>query len=507
MQYKIAVYTRISIKDKKCNDETQSIKNQRDIIENFIKNNSDICSSDIFYYSDEGYSGRTFKRPYFEKLIEDAKKGKINCIIVKDLSRFGRDYIEVNTYLDKVFPFLNVRFISINDNYDSNNNKNKTLELDVSFKNLLYNYYSKDLSNKVITGIKNKARQGEYIRINVPFGYKKNSETKKVEIDEETAPIVKMIFEMVAEGKTFSEVCDFLNENKIPTRSEFKMKNGAVKNYPHLKQNKIWRNFDLISMLQNEIYMGTLVLFKTKKLKCGHRKRIKSDEDEVIVKENIYPPIVSEELFFKVNANRKKYAPTRDIKNIFAYKLKCGHCGYALKNTELKKHNEVFDKKYYCNSKNELYIKNCKNTHIKESELKRIVFNSFRNEILLRLEEDELKSNFLNLKTDLKKLSKEVNNLKSEKRNLYEIYLNQQISKDEYVIQKNEKEISIQNTQKQIQLLQEEIFALENITDENKLFEKYIKSSELTREMVEAFVDCIYLYDDAVNIKWSFKKI
>ena len=118
MQYKIAVYTRISIKDKKCNDETQSIKNQRDIIENFIKNNSDICSSDIFYYSDEGYSGRTFKRPYFEKLIEDAKKGKINCIIVKDLSRFGRDYIEVNTYLDKVFPFLNVRFISINDNYD-----------------------------------------------------------------------------------------------------------------------------------------------------------------------------------------------------------------------------------------------------------------------------------------------------------------------------------------------------------------------------------------------------
>lgn len=113
----------------------------------------------------------------------------------------------------------------------------------------------------------------------------------------------------------------------------------------------------------------------------------------------------------------------------------------------------------------------------------------------------------LNLKTDLKKLSKEVNNLKSEKRNLYEIYLNQQISKDEYVIQKNEKEISIQNTQKQIQLLQEEIFALENITDENKLFEKYIKSSELTREMVEAFVDCIYLYADAVNIKWSFKKI
>lgn len=336
MQYKIAIYTRISVKDKNCNDETQSIKNQRDIIENFIKNNSDICSSDIFYYSDDGYSGRIFKRPDFEKLLEDGKKGKINCIIVKDLSRFGRDYIEVNTYLDKVFPFLNVRFISINDNYDSNNNKNKTLELDVSFKNLLYNYYSKDLSNKVITGIKNKARQGEYIRINVPFGYKKNSETKKVEIDEETAPIVKMIFEMVAECKTFSEVCDFLNKNKIPTRSEFKMKNGAVKNYPHLKQNKIWRNFDLISMLQNEIYMGTLVLFKTKKLKCGHRKRIKSDEDEVIVKENIYPPIVSEELFFKVNANRKKYAPTRDIKNIFAYKLKCGHCGYALKNTELK---------------------------------------------------------------------------------------------------------------------------------------------------------------------------
>lgn len=507
MQYKIGVYTRISNKAKNCNDETQSIKNQKSIIENFIQNNDELSSSEIFYYSDDGYSGRIFKRPDFEKLIEDGKKGKINCIIVKDLSRFGRDYIEVNTYLDKVFPFLNIRFISINDNYDSNNNKNKTIELDIAFKNLLYNYYSKDLSNKIITGIRNKAKQGEYIRNNIPFGYKKNPKTNEIEIDKETAPIVKIIFEMVSEGKTFIQVCDFLNKNKTPTRSEFKMKNGKVKNYPHLKANKIWRINDLIPILKNEMYMGNLVLFKTKRIKYGHIKRMKSNEDEIVIKENVYPPIVSKEIFFKVNSNRNRQVSNKEVKSIFAYKLKCGHCGYALSRLKLTKNKEVIDKKYYCNTKNELYIKKCENTNIKESELKRVVFNSLKNEILLRLDENELKGNLLNLKTDLKNLSKKLNNLKSEKRDLYEIYLNEQITRDDYVHQKNEKELLINKIQKQIEILQEEILELDSISDENKLFEKYMKSSELTREMVEAFIDCIYIYDNTVNIEWSFKKI
>ena len=146
--YKIAIYTRISKKDELKN-QNESIKNQKNIIKSFIYNNDCLKNSNIFYYSDIGYSGNDFERPAFKQLLEDIKNKKINCIIVKDLSRFGRNYIQINEYLDKIFPLLNIRFIAINDDYDSINNKNIALNMDISFKNIIYSYYIKDLSKKV----------------------------------------------------------------------------------------------------------------------------------------------------------------------------------------------------------------------------------------------------------------------------------------------------------------------------------------------------------------------
>ena len=141
--YNIAIYTRISSKNK-LQKQSESITNQKNIIKSFIKNNNDLKNSNIFYYSDSGYSGANFERPDIKRLIEDVKKQKIDCIIVKDLSRFGRNYIQVHNYLDNIFPFMNIRFISINDNYDSIKNKNYTLNMDISFKNIIYSYYIKE---------------------------------------------------------------------------------------------------------------------------------------------------------------------------------------------------------------------------------------------------------------------------------------------------------------------------------------------------------------------------
>ena len=165
MQYNIGIYTRLSVEDEnKQKIESESILNQKSMIENFIDSKEDFLNSNKFYYADDGYVGTNFERPAFKLLIEDIRNKKINCIIVKDLSRFGRDYIEVNNYLDKVFPFLNVRFIAVNDNYDSNNeNSNEVLLMHL--KNFMNDIYSRDISKKISTVINEKQKKGEFIGI------------------------------------------------------------------------------------------------------------------------------------------------------------------------------------------------------------------------------------------------------------------------------------------------------------------------------------------------------
>ena len=159
MLYSIGVYLRVSIEDNN-KKESESIVNQKKLVNSFINSNNEFKNSNIYYYTDDGFSGSNFQRPAIKNLIEDIKIGKINCVIVKDLSRFGRNYIEVSDYLYKIFPFLNIRFIAVNDNYDSKNNKDNLLDLDIAFKNILHSYYINDLSKKVRTSKSTIAKQG-----------------------------------------------------------------------------------------------------------------------------------------------------------------------------------------------------------------------------------------------------------------------------------------------------------------------------------------------------------
>ena len=306
MSYSIGIYTRVSKQDEyKSSEQSKSIKNQKAFIEDYIKNNNDLIGSQIYYYSDDGFSGRNFNRPGIKNLLEDVKSGKITCIITKDLSRFGRDYIEVNNYLDKIFPFFKLRFISINDNYDSYNNDGLTTDLDISFKNILYSYYSKDLSKKVKSGLISKAKEGKNIASFGVFGYTRNKETKKLEINPETAPIVEMIFNLVENGHTRSEVCKILNAQNIPTKSEYNIKNGIRKSYIRKVENKVWKVIDIHRILNDETYIGTTINFKMKTIKPGCSKRMKNYEKDIVKIENTHEPIVSKETFEKVKAKKR----------------------------------------------------------------------------------------------------------------------------------------------------------------------------------------------------------
>ena len=497
MQYNIGIYTRLSKEDKDKN-ESESITNQKYIIENFINNNNEFLGAKKFNYSDDGYVGTNFNRPSFKKLIEDVKNRKINCIIVKDLSRFGRDYIEVNNYLDKIFPFLDIRFISINDNYDSSKNKNYTIDLDISFKNILYTYYSKDLSKKVKTGMIAKAKQGDYIFDLAPFGYKKNKETKRLEIDEETAPIVKMIFDLKYQNKSNLEICRILNEKNIPPKSYFKTKNQNLKMYSKINKDKIWKKNDIYRILYNEVYIGNTVLFKNKTIKCGGVKTTKSSPDEVIKIENTHTPIIEKDIFYEICLKKEKpVVKNNRAKNLFAYKLKCGCCGYSLKHN---RNNKTQDKKYYCISRYETKENCCQNINIKESMLEEIVFESLKKQILLNLEKN------LNVcKKDKLSLEQQLKEITLKNKEIYEEYVYKRITKNAYLKIKKENEIEEEKINEKIKKLDFNIYKNKEINDENKVFKEYINTNKLTRKMVETFIKIIYIFDEnTIKIVYNF---
>ena len=252
MKQQIAIYLRLSLEDvdkrtNKIKDESNSIASQRMLINRHLDQNPLLCDLPRIEFCDDGFSGTNFDRPDFAKMIEYAKHGEISCIVVKDLSRFGRDYLEVGDYLEHIFPFLGIRFKSINDHYDSAKHEGKTIGMDIAFKNLIYDYYSKDLSKKVKSAMGMKQEKAKFVNT-VPYGYKADPADKHhLIIDVETAPIVHRIFMEVISGKSCTQIAKELTEEKVPGCL------GQIKWYPST----------VIGILKQEKHMGDALLQKT----------------------------------------------------------------------------------------------------------------------------------------------------------------------------------------------------------------------------------------------------
>lgn len=205
--YNIGIYLRVSKEDEESEIESNSIKNQRELISHFVKERDEFNACKLVEFLDDGYSGRNFERPEIQKLLRGVKKKEIQCIIVKDFSRFGRNYIEIGDYLEQIFPFLGVRFISINDNYDSEKADGMQKGLDLAIRNLIYDLYSKDLSKKILSSLEIKKVKGDFLGTSAPYGYKKDKNKKnRLVIDKEAAKIVTKIFELSIEGKKRKEI-------------------------------------------------------------------------------------------------------------------------------------------------------------------------------------------------------------------------------------------------------------------------------------------------------------
>lgn len=308
---KIAIYLRLSEEDYHKVDESVSIVNQRDYIKSYVENEASLKSCEIEEYIDDGYSATNTNRPSFLRLIEDIKSGKVGTIIVKDMSRFSRDYILLGDYLSNIFPFLKIRFIAINDCYDSINENGNGLDMDTQFKTLYYDLFSKELSEKVRSSIRQIKSQGKNINWAAPFGYIKDPKDKhSIIIDEKTAFIVKEAFDLLLKGYSCIQVANIFNEKGYITRSERKEElklsdyTGNLITGSEVKK-RVWTNAAISQITRNELYTGDYVYNKFKETKIGGRKRILLPEEEWKILPNTHEAIISREVFDEVKKIKK----------------------------------------------------------------------------------------------------------------------------------------------------------------------------------------------------------
>lgn len=326
---RIAAYMRLSKTDEKVREESNSISMQRIFIRNYIA--SHFVQYEILEYQDDGYSGTNFNRPEVRRLLEDAKNKKFDCVIVKDFSRFGRDYMEVGSYLEQIFPFLGIRFISINDCFDSADVQGNTFDLTINFRNLLYDLYSRDLSQKVKTSLRAKKESGTYVSANAPFGYEKASDDRHMlVICEDEAKVVREIFSLALRGMTSSQIAKKLNLKNIPTPVEFKIKRGETSRKP--KGDRFyWSSSTVCGILRNPVYVGDVEYGKTEKEQAGSRSVLKAREDWKVIR-NHHAPIIGTEDFENVQKSRGRgrRRGMAENRNPLTGMVVCGCCKHNL---------------------------------------------------------------------------------------------------------------------------------------------------------------------------------
>lgn len=300
----IAIYMRLSKEDEFSHEESNSISMQRLLLQDYVREH--FPDAKVYEFADDGYTGTNFDRPGIQDLLDRVKNFEINCIIVKDFSRFARDYIELGSYLEQIFPFMGVRFISINDKYDSDQYVGNVADIDVNFKNLLYDLYSKDLSVKIKASMRSIKEQGKFVGAEPPFGYAKDPKDRhKFVVAEDEAEIVRRMFAMYADGMSTVEIARIFNEEGIKTPAQIRAEKGIRKFRPK-GGVYLWQHTSMLRMLKNRAYVGDLVhgTFECQKIRSD--KRV-TDPEKWIITENHHEPIVDREIFDKVQARFGKW--------------------------------------------------------------------------------------------------------------------------------------------------------------------------------------------------------
>lgn len=514
--YKACIYTRLS-KDDGDKPESDSIANQKALIRDFLKRHPEIQI--VSEKSDDGYSGVNFDRPAFNEMMDEVRSGKVDCIVVKDLSRFGRNYIESGNYIERVFPFMGVRFIAINDNYDSAE-KNHSDSLIIPFKNLINDAYCKDISVKIRSQLEIKRKKGEFIGAFAVYGYLKDKEDhNKLVIDEYASEVVRLIYRLKIQGMSQGRIADRLNEQGILCPMEYKISLGMnVQTNFRVHQKAKWSAVSVTRILTNEIYTGVLIQGKSGTPNYKVKKKMQKDESEWIRVEDSHEPIIDKETFWSVQELMKKdtrLAPSESKVYLLSGYVYCNDCGQSMvrKTIPSGKKRYVY---YICST--DKAKQGCSSHRISEKKLEETVLAAVQAHIqtVLYMEETldlikhlpEQQRNVFNYDAQIVRLKEEIERHSSFKLKLYENLTEGLIDQEEYFMFKKSYTDKISEAEAAIARLEEErTHAIENNAVDHawaEVFERYRNLECLERKTIVELIEQILVYKDG-SIRIVFK--
>lgn len=511
MKYKrvIALYMRLSQDDGDFDAESNSIRNQRLLLHSYVAEHFEDC--ELLEFQDDGYSGVNLDRPGVSELLGRVKRGEIDCIIVKDLSRFSRDYIEAGSYLEQIFPFARVRFIAVNDGYDSEHYRGDVAGMSTAFKNLMNDLYCKDISVKVKSSLRVKKEKGIYANGSCTFGYRKDPKDRhKLLVAEEEAAIVRRIFQMTLDGVSSNKIAKQFNTEGIKTPIEYKMERGTATMKPKGSQFA-WDASTICQMLRNATYAGDIVYDKYETPQVSGKSRLKP-RDQWKIYRNHHEAIIDRETFECVQLSRGTKSAIRYERHPLTGRLVCGCCHKSLKIARTK--NPYF----FCGSRYVTQYEGC---------IAQINVQFMEQYLLFRLQEEaERQADMQHVIAEAKyraekelseerklriQLTKELEELQEAESGIYERYVFQAIGREEYVKGKKDLQERIEcckdrkeTSDKCIKMLQ-----TRSGNEECRVYE-YMQDhsfTELTKEIVDMFIKRIVIYDEkSIEVEWNFSK-
>lgn len=515
IDYKVGIYIRLSREDeeKEKYQESESIGNQRTLLMQYIKENK---LNFISEYVDDGVSGTSFDRPAFNRMISDIEAGKINMVVTKDLSRLGRNYVQSGLYIETYFPEHEVRFVAILDNIDT---AYDTSDNDIApFKSILNEMYAKDTSKKINSVLQSKRNLGEYLGT-APYGYKKDPENKyHLIIDEEAANVVKLIYEKYLAGFGTMQIADYLSKKKIPIPSDYNKRKRGAKSVSY----GLWQQSTIRFILSNEIYTGTVIQGKRKKVSFKSKKFINLPEEDWVKVENMHEAIISKEDFERVKKVINATKGSRVVQNDYLFKglLRCYDCKGYIGIRSPDKNGNIYGRcqRYGRFGKFDVCSPHNFNYQVFEESMI-LVLKEICKEYSdkKRLEEIAKKSKSkedkeLDLRNRLKTYETQIQKETRKLELLYEDRLSEIITVDSYIENANRIKNEVTEYQERIKEIQQELNGEENKQNKdeklNDLVDEFLNMEKPTKEIIREFIDKIEIHSDKqVDIYFNFKPL
>lgn len=508
--YPTAIYARLSVENSGKDDDGAALENQIDVCKEYIRECPDLQL--IKVYQDNGWTGTVMHRPAFDELMGDIKSGIIKAVVVRDLSRFARNYIETGTYLESVFPDLDVRFISVKENFDTLNTDGTNESLMIPLQNLINDLYSKDISRKVEAALHVQMEEGAFKWRQIPYGYRWNDDHTNIVPDEDTAKYVRNMFEWYAEGLSKKKIVEKLDEIGAPKYNE----NGYINPNP-------WATGTLYDILTNPAYIGTRVYG------CRHSaiykgiKLEKMPKEKWYIIENAHEPLITQELYDKVSLKmrtaslrrqesmRKTAAARAKMVDLFERRIFCADCGYRM---YFHRHQmDVKDKHwyadYYCSSSQSRRWVKCSCHRITQDDLNEKVMNAIKTQVKVALDYEKLIDKFKDCDSEkalitrlnnmVRSFSLKASNLQKKRTKLYEDYVEGILDEEEYLYMKSTYDRETEQFNRQLEIIIEKRNGLREALSADNKWVKMMKSvrnkKKLTQELVDAVIEKIIVYE------------